>query len=193
MIAPSTTSTGKPDTQLEQGHKHPDFAGVLLVRSTEALAQEALLGLRAEIQRRVRHKELSGDKQKIPRREAGAGEMETEPGIDGVADESVGAVTDELVVAVNLQLEIVVAAERRDGPDGEGDAEHDERESGPAQRLGYVELGPRACRDDRGGDDEEIGHVVGQPARTHERLAAPGHAAHPRELRDDEEGNHARD
>ena len=110
-----------------------------------------------------------------------------------MAHKPVGAVLDELVVAVNFELEVVVAAERRDGPDGEGNAQHDERESAPAQRLGHVELGSRACRDDRVGDNEEIRNVVGQPARPREGLAAPGYGAHSRELRDDHEGNDARD
>src|SRR5439155_17858764 len=48
FICPS--SNAPVGARLRQGHKHPDLAGVLVVRRTEAFAEEPLLGLRPEIQ-----------------------------------------------------------------------------------------------------------------------------------------------
>src|SRR5439155_56087 len=166
-----------------------DLAGVRVVRRTESLAKQALFGRCPEIQGREGHEKRPGKEKDVPRREAGAGEMQTEAGIDRVTHESIRPVAYQLVVAVDLELEVVVPAERRDRPDREDDAEHDQNEADPADRLGHVQLWPGTHRDNEVRNDEEVGDVVGEPARSRERLATPGHAADARDLRDDHEGN----
>src|SRR2546430_6448886 len=118
--------------RLEQGHKHSDLARVRLKGRAETLTKQTLFGLRPKIERRKGHQESSGDKHEVPRREAGTREMQTESRIDGVAHETVRPVAHELVVAVDLELDVIVPSERRDRPDCEADAEHDHRETDPA-------------------------------------------------------------
>src|SRR5438309_222139 len=74
-----------------------------------------------------------------------------------------------------------------------GDSRDDEHETEPPKRLPDVELRPGPHRDHDVRHKEEVGDVVGQPARARDRLAATGQAARPRELRDDHEGNDAAD
>src|SRR2546423_1242153 len=59
----------------------------------------------------------------------------------------------------------------------------------PPQRLGRGALGPGTRGEDRVGDEEEVRDVVREPARARARLTTPGHAAHPRERRDEHERN----
>src|SRR6266849_5122730 len=122
FTCPSFNAPTRAGHRLEQGHKHPDPARVVVVRRAEASAQETLLGLRAQVQRGVGHEERSRDQEEVPGRKARAGEVQTETGVDGVTHEAIGAGADKLVIAVDLELEVVVTSERRDGPDRKCDA-----------------------------------------------------------------------
>ena len=68
-------------------------------------------------------------------------------------------------------------SERRDGPERKRDARDDTDGSDPAQWLGYVELRTQTRANDEVRNDEEICDVVGQAARSRERVAAPGQPA----------------
>src|SRR5207249_1266794 len=179
--------------RLKQGHKHPDLARVLVVGRAEAPAEESLLGLRTKIERGKGNEERAGDQHEIAGGEAGAGEMQTQAGVDGVTREPVWPRAHELVVAVDLELEVVVPSEGRDRPQRKGDARDDEDDADPAKRLRDVDLRTGTRRDDDVRHKEEVRDVAGESARSRHRLAPPGHAARPRELRDDPEGNDARD
>src|SRR5438445_6991591 len=108
------TRSGK---RLKQGYKHSHLARVRLICRAEARAKHALLGRGAYVQRRVGHQHCARDENEVPGREARAGEVQRQARVDGMTDEPVGPVAHQLVVAVELELEVVVPSEREDRPD----------------------------------------------------------------------------
>lgn len=179
--------------RLEQGHKHPDPAGVVVVGRAEPIAEEPLLGASPEVERGKGHKERSGDQQKVPRRQARAGEVDREARVDGMANEPEGTAANELVVLMHLGDEVVVTAERRDRPQRERDASHDEHQADPPQRLGHGQLRAWARNDDDVRYEDEVRDVSGETLGASNGRATPRHRACPRELRDGHEGNDARE
>src|SRR2546422_10313237 len=151
-------------TRLKQGHEHPHLARVRLIRRAEARAKQALLGRGAYVQRRVGHQHRARDENEVPGREARAREVQRQARVDGMTDEPVGTGADELVVAVELELEVVVPAQGEDRPEREADPCDGAGQPGPADGFRERELGSGSERDDQVGDEEEVRDVVREAA-----------------------------
>src|SRR6266581_4747288 len=188
-----SSSTRVCAQRLRQGHKHPDLSGVCVVGLAEALAKQTLLCPRAEIQGREGHQKRPRDEHDVSCCETGAGEVQAETGIDGMTHEAIGTGAHELVVTMDLELEVVVPAERRDRPEREGDPEHDQGESDPPEWLRHDELRPGTRTDDHVRDEEEVRDVMSEPARSCEGLAAARQPADAGQLGDHHECDDARD
>src|SRR5436309_15444767 len=151
---------GGSPKRLEQRHKHPYLARVRVIRRPEVRAKQALLGRGARVQRRIGDQQRPGDEQEVPRREARAGDVQRETRVNRMSDQPVGPGAHELVVAVELELEVVVPAEGEDRPDREADPRGGESQPGPAERLSQGELGAWPERDDQIRNEEEVRDVV---------------------------------
>src|SRR5689334_25085756 len=111
-------------------HKHWDLPRVTVVFVAEALAQELLFGARTDPEGREGHEERAREQQQVAGRDTRADEVDRESGVDGVAHERERTIPHDLMSGVDLEHQVVVTTERRDGPqrhanaaDAEADAD----------------------------------------------------------------------
>src|SRR5438445_4112646 len=89
----------------------------------------------------------------------------------------------DLVIGVDLELEVVMPADRDDGPEGEGHATDTEDETEPGDRLGALDRRTGAQPDDDVRHPEEVRRPLSDANRTLYRWAASLAAAGPSDLR----------
>src|SRR5213593_4079493 len=173
---------------LEERHEHSYPFRVGLVLGAETLAEQALFDTRPHHEGRDRAEQGPGDEEQVAGREARPEEVDDEARIDGMPRPSERPVAHELVIGVDLEDEVVVAAERGDGPEGECDARNGEAEPDPAECGGYVRL----LTHSRDGHDVRRPEEVRGDRReattrdAHDR-AAPRDGARARDLREHDE------
>src|SRR5437867_6292591 len=108
--------------------------------------------------------------------------MQPEPGVHGVADQSIWPSAHQLMTLVHLEHEVVMASERGDRPQGEDDAESREHDPEPLERLRHDDLGTRSQSNDDIRDGEEIRDERSKAARSLDRRTAPPQRAALRQL-----------